>query len=175
MIIDDKIPADLFDGALSTIPPISEWESARVFRRGQDDARRFLDKSRRDSMVCFPNGSAWDAIREYLIKDVRPRIESKFGIPVPNLTDIQLLRYEIGGHFAPHRDRGGPFPNSLFTLVGGIVEAESGGELRILEPEESSYRIFPARLVIFPADTLHASSPVRRGVKIVFVAWLLEK
>ncbi|AXF13531.1 2OG-Fe(II) oxygenase [Paraburkholderia caledonica] len=175
MIIEDFVPADLFVHALSTISHIDDWEDARVFRGGNDAVRNVLDKGKRDSLICLPKGAAWEAIRDYVRTDICLKLENTFGVPIPKMTDIQLLRYEVGGHFAPHRDKGGPFPNAQFTVVGGILEAQAGGELYMLEPENTFYRISPGRLIIFPSDTLHGSSPVTRGVKIVFVAWLLER
>jgi predicted 2-oxoglutarate/Fe(II)-dependent dioxygenase YbiX len=86
---------------------------------------------------------------------------------------LQLLRYEEGGHFRPHRDRGGSIPNAVFTIVGGLCHPQCGGELVVLEPNPVQFSLTPGMIVAFPAEALHESLTVEVGTKIAFVCWVL--
>jgi predicted 2-oxoglutarate/Fe(II)-dependent dioxygenase YbiX len=124
---------------------------------------------------------------ERLLDAARPRIEAHFGVSLGDREGPSLLRYEQGGFFGPHRDRG-TVPSwpaaarrrvSIVVFLSSSSEVESsgtfeGGTLRFHPDDAARLPDVPARartLVAFPADLIHEVTPVARGVRDVIVDW----
>jgi SM-20-related protein len=100
---------------------------------------------------------------------------------------VNLLRYEPGGFYKPHADRGDlpawpPAARRAVTVVlflESSLEADpaggfSGGALRLFPDGDDPIEIVPVRgmLVAFPAETVHEVLPVIGGHRDTVVDWL---
>jgi PKHD-type hydroxylase len=102
---------------------------------------------------------------------------AQLGLPVAPLSeDVQLMRYDEGGHFGLwHSDAGGDLGaartvSASFEL--SALEDYEGGVLEIVPDTIGRLRSLPrggARF--FPSRALHRVTPVTRGTRWSLVAW----
>lgn len=91
------------------------------------------------------------------------------------LTEIEVLRYEVGDHYVSHTDWGGGFQTRKLSAVIMLSDPSDydGGDLAIHDRAEPS--IVPnerGTIVTFPSWSLHGVSPVTRGVRRSATAWV---
>jgi predicted 2-oxoglutarate/Fe(II)-dependent dioxygenase YbiX len=115
------------------------------------------------------------------IEDARVPIERWCGDRLGGREGTGLLRYEAGGFYLPHRDRGNVsgWPGAASRAVAVVVFLNAGfeGGALTLHPErDAPIRIEPAEglLVAFPADMLHEVWPVAHGVRDAAVDWFYD-
>ncbi|WP_444945128.1 2OG-Fe(II) oxygenase [Microbulbifer sp. VTAC004] len=173
MILEQSMPSQLLDNVTAKLKTNEDWEQARIY--SSRNGRHLLDRAKRAGGVAYPAGSEWGDVKEFLWKSTAPQLEGMCGIALEGLSAIQLLKYGVGDHFLPHQDLGGHFCNALFTVVGGLIEADVGGILRIHDPTMHSYKMCPGRIVAFPSEAWHESTRVEKGMKVVFVTWFLGR
>ena len=106
----------------------------------------------------------------------RETVAAFFGITLTAREGAGLLRYEAGGFYRSHRDRGPveAWPGAALRRISVVVflnDSFTGGVLRLLDdpPEEIVPR--QGQLIAFPADMLHEVTPVTAGVRDVIVDW----
>ena len=119
--------------------------------------------------------SALDAERE--------SIAAFFGTPLSDREGAGFLRYEPGGRYRAHRDRGfvASWPAAQRRRVSIVLFLNSfgdpsdgeftGGLLRLLEPHSRDIVPRQGLLVAFPAATLHEVTEVTDGTRDVIVDW----
>jgi len=102
---------------------------------------------------------------------------AEFGLPVgPIAEQIQLLRYDEGGHFALWHTDGGTDADRqrLVSLSIELSEREDyeGGELETVPDLIGRTRTLPrGSAQLFPSRALHRVTPVTRGTRWALVAW----
>jgi predicted 2-oxoglutarate/Fe(II)-dependent dioxygenase YbiX len=116
----------------------------------------------------------------------REAVSVFFGQRLEGREGVTLLRYDPGGFYKPHVDRGElpAWPAAARRAFTAILFLESsrgidpagcfsGGVLRLLPDGEAPIEILPRRgvLVAFPADTLHEVTPVTGGCRDAIVDW----
>ena len=89
---------------------------------------------------------------------------------------IQILRYDVGSHFATwHSDAGLDAPDRRrISLSIELSEREDydGGELEVVPERVGLPRTLPrGSAQVFPSRTLHRVTPVTRGRRWSLVAW----
>jgi PKHD-type hydroxylase len=101
----------------------------------------------------------------------------EFGLPVgPISEDVQILRYDEGGHFALWHTDGG-VDSAHQRLVSMSVELSDradydGGELETVPDLIGRTRSLPrGSAQLFPSRALHRVTPVTRGTRWALVAW----
>jgi predicted 2-oxoglutarate/Fe(II)-dependent dioxygenase YbiX len=83
---------------------------------------------------------------------------------------VGVLRYDVGGQYAAHRDSGPARPNRVLTVLLYLNADYQGGETvfpdiaRTIPPETG-------KMILFDARRLHAGAPVSAGRKYALVAW----
>lgn len=141
------------------------------------DVRRVLDVDvTPDILSCV----------EARLDECRSALAEFFGVSLARREGAGFLRYERGGFYAPHRDRGitPAWPQAELRQVALVVFLNSGrhggpdgdfdgGTLRLYLDGESPLDIHPCagRLVAFPADVLHEVTPVLAGTRDTIVDW----
>lgn len=171
MILQYSLPSALLASILGSVDREDNWEPARVYRGPKE--RQLLLPDRRSGEVVRPVGPAWTDLARFVHKDIVPAVQMSSGLEIARVSPINLLRYRAGGFFAPHRDRGAAFPNSLFTVLGLLRPATRGGIFCLLEPKKAEYLAQPGDLLVFPSEVLHESTVVLEGTKISIACWLL--
>lgn len=129
------------------------------------------------------------ADNDFIIK-LEQRIQALLGYPENKTEPLQVLRYKVGGHYAPHHDFFDPL-NLNFkarieekgqrqaTLLIYLNDVEAGGStffphlgLDVL-PKKGNALFFSYRTEDGKLDPtlLHAGSPITKGEKWVAVKW----
>ena len=101
----------------------------------------------------------------------------EFGLPVgPISEEIQILRYDVGSHFALwHTDSG--LDSVERRRISVSVELSErgdyeGGELEVVPDLVARTRTLPrGSAQFFPSRALHRVTPVTRGTRWALVAW----
>jgi prolyl 4-hydroxylase len=83
---------------------------------------------------------------------------------------VSILRYEVGGQYAPHRDSGPARPHRVLTVLLYLNADYQGGET-VFPDIKSTIAPEPGKMLLFDAKRLHASAPVLAGRKYALVAW----
>lgn len=154
------------------------------------DKGDFVDENMRNvRMVDVPINYAY-MIRDQL-EELKPALESYFGMQLKSQEKPQFLFYGPGGHYAAHRD----VPTEQFkkrvriqSRVVSIVvflngrtgpHPYSGGELTFYElvsdPKWKDYGLpleaETGLIVAFRSDTLHEVRPVAEGKRFTIATW----
>jgi SM-20-related protein len=142
------------------------------------------DDVRRASHVEVPDDVF--ALIDAHLEAQRDAIGAFFGQPAGAREGVSLLRYEPGGFYKPHVDRGElaawpPAARRAWTVVLFLESSReadpagrfSGGVLRLFPDGAAAVDLVPRRgmLVAFPADTVHEVLPVVDGVRDTVVDW----
>ena len=108
----------------------------------------------------------------------RAAVDSRFALPLDAREGSGFLRYQAGGFYAPHRDRGHvpAWPDAArrrVALVAFLNDGFTGGQLRLFLDQPDLVTIEPRAglLVAFPADALHEVTPVEEGIRDAVVDW----
>jgi prolyl 4-hydroxylase len=135
-----------------------------------------------------------DKAEDPIFQSLRDRIANAAGVRPCQLEGIQVLRYELGGHYYPHVDpvdtknlgydkfvsTGG---QRIISFLIGLKEAEEGGSTEF-HRISLSHKLKPGELMMFwslNADgtinhlSEHSAMPVLKGEKIVVVGWIRER
>ena len=152
---------------------LENWNEALVRHangRGYDDVRNPDVR-----LASMPNSAdvAW-LYHEFELridKQIKPLVRKHWKLSLDKQSDTQLLKYEAGGHYRPHRDTGTDLEKRLFSVICYLNEDFEGG--RTLFPP-LDYAVTPAAglAVVFPSTYVHGSEPVTTGRKLVLVSWL---
>ena len=94
-----------------------------------------------------------------------------------NISNIQILKYKIGGHYVFHVDHCAQIPRTL-SLVYFLNDNYEGGNLcfkvcnseKIIEIEKVANR-----LIVWPSNFMfsHTVTPVKKGERYSVVSWAL--
>jgi PKHD-type hydroxylase len=101
----------------------------------------------------------------------------EFGLPVGPMTEpIQILRYDVGNHFATWHTDGGldALDQRRISMSVELSERQDydGGELEVVPELVCRPRTLPRGSVqLFPSRALHRVTPVTRGRRWSLVAW----
>lgn len=170
MILECELPESCL-AHFSKLRP--SWEKSKVFSHSRNE-RGLEDLQVRTSLSADLKQSDLQPIKKFLDEKLRLAVENSFQVPLGDLTDIHMIRYEEGHFFAAHRDRGGPNSRALFTVVGLLKRPKAGGELIIWEPIKRTIEPKTGSITVFPSDILHEGAKVTAGIKQVFVCWFNE-
>jgi len=91
--------------------------------------------------------------------------------------EINVLKYEVGGHYVAHVDHHREEPRTL-SFIFFLNDDYEGGNVNLFLPNEQNKMVIKkkaGRLIIFPSNFLylHAVEPVTSGVRYTVVSWML--
>ena len=91
------------------------------------------------------------------------------------INNLQILKYEVGGHYRLHSDNCHKFPRSL-SFIYLINDNYEGGDLIFQSPFGSKQIKIEKKkntLIVWPSNFLfpHLVTPVKNGVRYSMVAW----
>lgn len=98
-------------------------------------------------------------------------------LPVREVIEIQVLKYELNGKYVWHVDHG-PETSRTLSAIWFLNDDYEGGELNFCDPMDidKTLQITPEsnKIVIWPSNHLfpHAVSPVTSGTRYSLVAWM---
>lgn len=93
------------------------------------------------------------------------------------INDIQILKYNLGGHYKLHVDHASSIPRT-FSCIFLLNDDYEGGDLLFKFPNggtEMKIEKVKNRLIVWPSNFLypHAVLPVKSGERYSVVAWAL--
>jgi predicted 2-oxoglutarate/Fe(II)-dependent dioxygenase YbiX len=94
---------------------------------------------------------------------------------VNDITDIQILKYKVGGFYKYHVDHCKQYPRTLSGILLLNNDYE-GGELSFRNLDKTGEEIIPVepnRMIVWPSNFLfpHTVKPVKKGTRYSVVAW----
>jgi predicted 2-oxoglutarate/Fe(II)-dependent dioxygenase YbiX len=135
----------------------------------REDIRRVVSLEVDEETIAFVEGR---------LDARRAAIAAFFDMPLATREGCGFLRYPVGGFYAPHRDRGDvpAWPAATRRRVALVVflsDTFTGGRLHLFLDQPEPVTIVPREgwLVAFPADALHAVTPVADGIRDAVVDW----
>ncbi len=93
------------------------------------------------------------------------------------MQDLQVLKYEVGGHYKFHVDHSASVTRTL-SFIYLVNDDYEGGELVFSRPDysvETTIEKKKNRLIIWPSNFLypHTVKPVTKGIRYSVVGWAL--
>ena len=154
----------------------TDWFGNKGYVGSNEDRR--IDTSNRQCMVYKPPSIEY--IPNWFITNIFEKIhvvnnkEFNFDLGKENF-DLNLLKYDPGGHFDTHMDLGDGDRPSLrkisFTLL--LNDSYEGGQLKFLGFPKSEFKTGTGDMIIFPSYLTHMVEPVTSGVRWALVGWIL--
>jgi hypothetical protein len=143
----------------------ASWNGATI------NADRGIDRAIRDAEVLD------EAADPDLIADIHELLATATSdlatelVPDAVLREIQLVRYQPGGHYLDHRDTPaiGATPRVL-SLVWYLNDGFAGGETRFVSPDIIVSPVSGVAIAFSPV-LMHRAEPISAGVKYAVVAW----
>jgi predicted 2-oxoglutarate/Fe(II)-dependent dioxygenase YbiX/peroxiredoxin len=130
-------------------------------------------KRRNDLNVAAPE--LRDAIRSQIVRRLLPAVERFFQFPATRMDRYIVACYdsEIGGHFYRHRDNVNVgAQHRRFAVTINLNKDYDGCDLTFPEFGGRSYRAPHGGAVVFSCGALHQVTPVTRGRRYAFLAFL---
>lgn len=151
----------------------SEWIVSKV---GKDYAGNFVeDTELRESQTKTLYTKDNTKLSELLLNKL-----SEFNV-VELPIQIQLLKYEVGGHFKKHRDTLSEYntqPPRHSTIIIYLNEDYEGGNLSVWDYVTDEEYVAERKIgnsVMFESKCFHAASKVLSGTRYVLVLWVTSE
>ena len=178
-VYDNVIPIQKLQKLLKWLNIIqpSYWEAGKIGDTGDGGK---LDKSFRvvDCLpLCTHHDSMTNVHYTYFFHEVVLQIVRKYvqdtGIEFHdcNVSQLEILRYNVGGNYKPHVDASLTYPRRL-SFIYFLNNDYEGGELHF--PGIGKIELQPNRCVIWPSSFMypHGVKPVTKGVRYSLVSWI---
>jgi predicted 2-oxoglutarate/Fe(II)-dependent dioxygenase YbiX/peroxiredoxin len=130
-------------------------------------------KRRNDLIVALPE--LREAIRSQIVRRLVPAIECFFQFQATRMDRYIVACYdsEVGGHFHRHRDNvNAGAQHRRFAVTINLNKDYDGCDLMFPEFGRRVYRAPTAGAVVFSCGALHQVTPVTRGRRYAFLAFL---
>lgn len=99
-----------------------------------------------------------------------------WGYALSGMDKLQLLKYNVGGHYGWHLDIGSGehmYRKLSFVIPLSPPEHYEGGELIVkTSSKEQSVPLTQGKMILFPSFILHKVTPVTKGERYMLVGWL---
>ena len=130
-------------------------------------------KRRHDLSIVAPE--LRDAIRGQIVRRLLPAVERYFQFPATRMDRYIVACYdsEVGGHFHRHRDNVNVgAQHRRFAVTINLNKDYDGCDLTFPEFGSRAYRAPHGGAVVFSCGALHQVTPVTRGRRYAFLAFL---
>ena len=171
---------------LKTISTLIKFSSTRDFHKAAIGTRGVINENIR-KVLMYPltplNKSITDChwarfLNFKLTSLMNKYIEMNNLLPylgIPNLNQLDILKYEETYHYQFHID-GGYDSNRTLSAIVFLNNDYEGGELcfKTLESDkEFSIKPYPGKIIIWPGNFFfpHSVKPIKNGTRYTIVAW----
>lgn len=120
----------------------------------------------------------WASFLSFVFTKTIEEYQEKFSLNgIFKVIDIQILKYQKGGHYIFHVDHGLKTPRT-YSCIFFVNEDYEGGDLMFKYPGSNKTTKIEKkqnRLIVWPSDFLfpHTVTPVTEGERYSVVAWAL--
>jgi len=157
--------AEEADGLVALLALAGPWLPAPI------NADHAIDRDVRAAEILAPD--AQPALVHGLLATLAAAVSGIAATLAPqaNLTELQIVRYDPGGHYADHRDSPAPGATSRALSVVWYLNDDFDGGATIFP--DCGLRVQPERgtAIVFAPELLHRAEPVTRGRKYAITAW----
>lgn len=151
------------------------WSEAQVLAEADDGSAVSVSRHevRAASLSVSPTDSEiYQDFAEKMSSTVMPLIKYLWRADFTQHSELQIVRYGAGGHYAAHTDGGFFMKERYFTLLCYLNEDFSGGGTNFPSLGFTA-RAASGNAIIFPSRYVHCAEPVLDGEKFVMVSWVL--
>jgi len=182
-IYDNFLPENIHNNYLKYVNSLKDFEPGELSGDSQTEGK--TDKKIRDVLVfeCVNSDEEKSFTNihwtNFILAGLTNKIENYFNnfneYNKLTINTLNILKYNVGGHYKLHSDNCHKFPRSL-SFIFLINDGYEGGELFFASPinkNELKIETKKNRLIIWPSNFLypHAVTPVTKGVRYSIVAW----
>ena len=182
-IFDDVLPKHSLENLLKICKESKNFEKAQVI--GNNQTQVIDEKIRRTNSWPMHNVGVksltevhWTNLLNFIFsKSIEEYQKFFFHCGLPNIIDIQILKYNEGGFYNFHIDHGSQISRTL-SCIFLINDDYEGGELCFnfnKSSEDFMIEKKKNRLIVWPSNFLypHAVKPTKKGTRYSVVAWAL--
>ena len=151
-----------------------EWDKTEKGTVGGPDSSYVTDKKQRETDVIWKSPtSATGCIIQTYMREANRLAEWNYDLSF--MHDIQLGRYELGGHYDWHRDIFLPSVDgmqrklSCSVLLNDASEFKGGGLM--FEDVSTQPVLQQGSIIVFPSFIKHKVEPIIEGVRYSAVGW----
>ena len=182
LVIDNFLNSEICEDLIRDLNEQTTWRFSQVY---SSNSKVSLDKPEFRRSYSISLNSEWEDELKRRIKDRIPEIDEHFNQEIYALEKIEVLKYERGHYFRPHRDdKTGKrkITGIIYLNTSGSDNENSfqGGELKLygIIPNAPNSLGFPVqaikgRFVLFRSELLHEVTPLIGGVRYSIVTWFL--
>jgi predicted 2-oxoglutarate/Fe(II)-dependent dioxygenase YbiX len=157
--------ADEATGIVALLALAGPWLPAPI------NADHAVDRNVRDAAILTPD--AQPVLAQRIHSAVATAIDQLANRLAPGATlrEVQIVRYDPGGHYADHRDSPAPGATSRALSVVCYLNDDFAGGATIFP--DDGLRVQPERgnAIVFAPELLHRADPLTRGRKYAITAW----
>jgi len=138
-----------------------------------------------DKNIRNVKGKHLDSVKEKIIYDkINKQIEKSYmfykvkfpKVETQQISQIDLLKYEVGGKYNYHVDNYN-FNNRSLSVIINLNKDYEGGDLIFVDQKENEikrYKLGLGTIVFFPSNFMypHGIAPITKGIRYSIVAWL---
>jgi len=135
------------------------------------NADHAVDRDVRDAAILAPDAQPVLAQRVHAALAAATDELAAHLAPGTVLHEVQIVRYDRGGHYADHRDSPAPGATARALSVVCYLNADFDGGATIFP--ECDLRVQPESgiAIVFAPELLHRAEPLARGRKYAITAW----
>jgi predicted 2-oxoglutarate/Fe(II)-dependent dioxygenase YbiX len=133
-------------------------------------------KRRHDLVIALPE--LRDVVRRSIVRRLVPEVERFFQFAATRMDRHIVACYDaaLGGHFHRHRDNiNAGAQHRRFAVTINLNRDYDGGDLVFPEFGRRAYRAPYGGAIVFSCGALHQVTPVTRGKRYAFLAFLYDE
>lgn len=178
-VYDDVIPVQKLQKLMTWLEIVQKdyWEAGKVGDTGDGG---ILNEDMRvvDCLpLCTHHTSMTNVHYTYFFHEVVLQIvrkyvkDTKIEFHDCNVSQLEILRYAVGGNYKPHVDASLTYPRRL-SFIYLLNDNYEGGELHF--PHIGKIELKPNRCIIWPSNFMypHGVTPVTKGTRYSLVSWI---
>ena len=139
-------------------------------------ARPAVNKGIRKTLAKAINSSDNPELYDLVVNAARQVNSTIWQYSLEGMDKLQLLKYNVGGHYGWHLDIGGGehmYRKLSFVIPLSPPKNYEGGELIVkTSPKDISVPLVQRKMILFPSFILHKVTPVTKGERYMLVGWL---
>ena len=176
MVLPNLLPPELCRSLIERFENEGHFDSgfAGADATGEPVYKLDYAKKKRQDLLIHEGHDLYPILTDALLRRCGPEIKKAFHIEIAHFDRILVARYDVGGHFARHRDNGGAnVAFRQFALSVNLNAGEyEGGALSFPEFNDSLYAPPTGGGLIFSGTLIHEAQPVTRGSRYVLLTFL---
>jgi hypothetical protein len=161
--------------AVAQLSTLGDWREAGVLVPTANGVALAANRPDVRNAQILSDAHLFDIYKEFSAKIsevILPLIKQLWRVEFHQHSEVQIVRYSIGGHYNAHADGGYLMHERYFTVICYLNDDFEGGGTSFPSLGYSAIPE-PGKAIIFPSRFVHSAEPVITGEKFVLVTWVL--